>query len=101
MMRSVFQFVSMLAVGVMTLGLVVVTLPWFNARAGALGVPPASQLQLGSAVVGLSLGLLMGLMGRYHWADIPRRLVTWVLVRERQFFYFGLIACCIGILLFY
>ena len=38
---------------------------------------------------------------RYNWADIPRRVVTWFLVRERQFFYYALIAICAGVLLYY
>jgi hypothetical protein len=40
-------------------------------------------------------------MGRYNWGDIPRRAITWVLIRERQFFYYALIGGCVGVLLFY
>ena len=96
MMRSVFQFISMLAVGVMTLGVAAALLPALSVRAGA-----AASLQFKSALAGLALGLLLGVLARYHWADIPRRMVTWFLIRERQFFYYALIAGCIAVLVFY
>ena len=47
------------------------------------------------------LGLFIGTLGRYNWGDVPRRMVTWVLIRERQFFYYTLIAGCVAVLLFY
>jgi hypothetical protein len=101
MMRSVLGFFSMLAVGVMTLAVIIALLPWFSARMADAGLAPPGALQFESALAGLSLGLLLGVLARYHWSDIPRRLVTWFLVRERQFFYYALIAGCIGVLIFY
>jgi hypothetical protein len=50
---------------------------------------------------GLVFGLMLGSIGRYNWADAPRLVVTWFLVRERQFFYYALIAICAGVLLYY
>jgi hypothetical protein len=47
------------------------------------------------------LGLVLGTMGRYNWGDIPRRTVTWFLIRERQFFYYTLIGTCVAVMLFY
>lgn len=101
MMRSLFQFFSMLAAGVLTLGLIAVMLPWVQGRAAPGALAPAPALHLESAVLGLMLGLAFGVLARYHWADIPRRVVTWFLVRERQFFYYALIAGCVGVLIFY
>lgn len=101
MMRSAFQFVSMFAVGVLTLGLITVLTPWVQGHAMLSGLHPAASLHFESAIVGLALGLSFGILARYHWADIPRRVVTWFLVRERQFFYYALIAACIGVLVFY
>jgi hypothetical protein len=40
-------------------------------------------------------------VARSEWSDIPRRIVTWFLIRERQFFYYALIGGCIAVLLFY
>lgn len=101
MMRSVFQFVSMFAAGVLTLGLAGMLLPWLQGHATGHGPIPPVSLNMESAVFGLALGLSFGVLARYHWADFPRRVVTWFLVRERQFFYYALIAGCIGVLLFY
>jgi hypothetical protein len=52
-------------------------------------------------MIGLVFGLTLGSLGRYNWSDVPRRAVTWFLVRERQFFYYTLIALCAGVLLYY
>lgn len=101
MMRSFFQFFSMLAAGVLTLGLIAVMLPWVQGHGAPAALAPAPALHFESAVVGLMLGLGFGVLGRYHWADIPRRAVTWFLVRERQFFYYALITGCIAVLVFY
>lgn len=101
MMRSAFQFVSMFAAGVLTLGFITVLMPWVQGHAMPTGMHPAPVLHFESAIVGLVLGLSFGVLARYHWADIPRRLVTWFLVRERQFFYYALIAACFGVLIFY
>ncbi|MEZ5899745.1 MAG: hypothetical protein AB7S74_06775 [Hyphomicrobium sp.] len=101
MMRSVFQFCSILALGVMTLSVVALMLPWLESHGIRSGLAPGTGLQMESAVFGLAVGLLLGVLARYHWADIPRRVVTWFLVRERQFFYYALIGGCLGVLLFY
>lgn len=101
MMRSMFQFVSMFAAGVLTLGLIAVSLPWLQGHAVPTGAVPLPSMHFESAVLGLSLGLMYGILARYHWADIPRRMVSWVLVRERQFFYYTLIAGCLAVLVFY
>jgi hypothetical protein len=52
-------------------------------------------------MLGIVFGLMLGYLGRYNWTDVPRRVVTWFLVRERQFFYYTLIAICAGVLLYY
>ena len=101
MMRSVFQFFSMLAAGVMLLGIVAVVLPWVQGHTLAAGRAPLASLQFESAVFGLALGLSFGVLARYHWSDIPRRVVTWFLLRERQFFYYALILACLAVVIFY
>lgn len=100
MMRTVLTYVSMLAIGAMTLAAFAVLLPWMQGRAGA-AISGTEQFHLESGIVGLAVGLLLGILSRYNWGDIPRRIVNWVLIRERQFFYYVLIAGCIGVLLFY
>lgn len=58
-------------------------------------------LEFNSLIIGLVLGLTLGAVGRCNWSDIPRRVVTWFLVREQRFFYYALIAVCGGVLIFY
>ena len=105
MMRAAFTFFSLLAFGAITAAGLAALIPWATGRVGSglggNGLAGQSGLQLESLLLGLALGLFLGIIGRYHWADIPRRIVTWFLIRERQFFYYSLIASCIVVLLFY
>ncbi len=101
MMRAVFTFVSSLAFAIMTGAAIVAVMPWLTGRTSTAGLPNAGGLHFESLVLGVVLGLFVGTLGRYHWADIPRRAVTWILIRERQFFYYTLIAAGLGVLLFY
>lgn len=100
MLRSVFSFFSMLAFGAMTAAALVAFGPSLTGKSGG-GAAIADGIQFNSLLLGLVLGLTLGSLGRYNWADIPRRVVTWFLVRERQFFYYALILICAAFLLFY
>jgi Mg2+/citrate symporter len=109
MMRAALTFFSSLALAVMTAAAIVAIAPWLSGHpsqttlGGQVGTGLAGQsgLHFESLLLGVVLGLVIGTMGRYNWGDIPRRAVTWVLIRERQFFYYTLIAGCVGVLLFY
>ena len=56
MMRSAFQFFSMFAAGVLTLGFITVLMPWVQGHAMPSGLHPAPSLHFESAIVGLVLG---------------------------------------------
>lgn len=101
MMRTMLSFFSMLALGVMTLAVIALLFPVVQARVGAQTWMGGGALESRSAFLGLAVGLLLGFLNRYNWGDLPRRIVTWFLVRERQLFYYIVIAVCIGVLLFY
>jgi len=100
-MRSVLSYFSVLAFGAMTAAALVAMLPWASKYAPSGVQAVADRLQLESLMIGLFIGMTLGVLGRYNWADIPRRLVTWFLVRERQFFYYSLIVICAAVLLLY
>ncbi len=100
MLRATFTFFSMLAFGTMTAAVVLALMPWLTGRVAAGGYS-GSGLHFESVLLGLVLGLMLGIMSRYNWADVPRRIITWALIRERLFFYYALIAGCIGVMLFY
>ncbi|HVJ77114.1 MAG TPA: hypothetical protein VM620_04725, partial [Hyphomicrobium sp.] len=79
----------------------IAVLPWLSGRAPAGLKAMTDGLQFNSVMLGIVFGLMLGSLGRYNWTDVPRRVVTWFLVRERQFFYYTLIAICAGVLLYY
>jgi hypothetical protein len=100
-MRSVLTFFSTLAFAVMTSAGLAALIPWLSGRSADTLLGGTGGLHFESVLLGVVLGLAVGSLARLNWADFPRRLITWVLIRERQFFYYGLIGCCIGVLLFY
>jgi hypothetical protein len=101
MVRPILSFFSALAVGAMAAALIIALAPWATMHAPAGLKPAISELQFNSLIVGLLVGLSLGSLGRYNWADIPRRIVTWFLMRERQMFYLTLVALCGVVLFFY
>jgi hypothetical protein len=100
-MRAVLSFFSVLAFGAMTSALLIALMPWMSGHAPDGVKSMANDLQFNSLMFGMVLGLTLGTLGRYNWTDVPRRAVTWFLVRERQFFYYSLIAICGAVLLYY
>jgi len=101
MMRSVLSFFSILAFGTMSAAALIALLPWISGHAPAGMQSWTNGLQFESLVLGIVLGTTLGSLGRYNWADIPRRIVTWFLLREQYFFHFIVIAACAAVLVFY
>lgn len=54
-----------------------------------------------SALAGTVSGLLMAMMARVSWLDMPRRLVRWLVANERNFYRVGMAAACLAVLIFY
>jgi hypothetical protein len=100
MLRATLSFLSMLAFGVLSAAGIVALLPWLAGHMNP-GGGPQGTLQFESVLIGLLLGLLIGAVARYDWADIPRRMVNWVLIRERQLFYGALLSIGLAILVLY
>ena len=75
--------------------------PWLSGHMPESVRSVAEGLQFSSLIIGLVFGLTLGTIGRYDWADVPRRIVTWFLVREQMFFYYLLIAVCAAVLFLY
>jgi H+/Cl- antiporter ClcA len=103
MMRTALTFFSSLAFAVMTAAAIVAIGPWLSGHPSqsAFNGQSSNGVHFESLILGVVIGLFVGTMGRYNWGDVPRRAVTWVLVRERQFFYYALIGGCVAVLLFY
>ena len=101
MLRAVLTFFSTLAIAVMSAAAIVAILPWLSGRTAGATLGKESGLQFESLILGVLLGISVGALARFEWGDIPRRMITWALIRERQFFYYALIGGCIAVLLFY
>ena len=59
------------------------------------------SLDYGSVLLGLAIGLILPVFGRFSWAELPRRAVNWILNNERNFFRAGIAAVLVGVLIFY
>lgn len=71
-------------------------------RGPGSGVVSSGQtLQFASVLAGVFLGLIISYVARLNWTEIPRRIVNWVLVRERKIYYGGAIAASLAVILYY
>lgn len=100
--------VTLMAVGTLVAALAVAfapVMPTFtvaDAGNGAGGAEGGGQpLQFASVLIGVFLGLIVSYVARLNWTDIPRRIVNWVLVRERKIYYGGAIAASLAVILYY
>ncbi len=87
-MRSVLSVVSLLAFGVLGLGVLAV-----------VGAVPLSQLHVdttygygdgidldaASLLLGLAGGILLSTLARVSWSEVPGHFATWLLANERNF----------------
>lgn len=101
MLRSVLTFFSTLAIAIMTAAAIAAIMPWLSGRTSSAVLGGEGGLHFESLILGVILGILVGSLARFEWGDIPRRMITWLLIRERQFFYYALITGCLAVLLFY
>lgn len=101
-MHIVVGFASLIAVGLIAavmLGGAAVgsqALAWLKSADGnPLG------LHYPSLLLGLALGIVLTGLAGISWGELPRRMIHWVLVNERNFYRIGFAALCLGVLLFY
>ena len=102
-MRSVLGFFSMLAVGFLVAAWLAVIGSGPVAQFPNTAMHPGQgfTLDYGSVLLGLAIGLILPLFGRFSWADLPRRAIAWMLTNERNFYRAGMAAVLLGVLLFY
>lgn len=99
-MRSVSGFVSMVSLGAIA-GAVVVTLASGPMGKVFLGEATASMVRIdyASFVLGIVTGVLIGGMAQMQWAEVPRRLATWLIQNRVNFMYFAVAIVLVGALL--
>ena len=102
-MRTVLGFCSTLAVGFLIAAWLAVAGTGPTAQYPYTAMHPGQgfTLDYGSVLLGLVIGLILPWFGRFSWADLPRRAITWVLTNERNFFRAGIAAVLVGVLIFY
>ncbi len=102
-MRTLLGFFSLLAFGFVVASWIAV------AGTGSIAQYPNAAMHPGdgysldypSVLLGLAIGILLSVFGRFSWADLPRRAVAWILNNERNFFRAGIAAVLVGVLVFY
>jgi hypothetical protein len=101
-LRFVFGFFSLLALGLM----VAVTLSFvatgvsqkpFGATLGGHRI----NLDVGSLLLGLALGLTMATLARIRWTDAPRSIISWFIVNERWLHRVAMAMILLAVLVFY
>ena len=71
-------------------------LAWLRAQDGS-----ALGLHYPSLLLGLALGIVLTGLAGISWGELPRRVIHWLLVNERNFYRVGFAVLCLGVLLFY
>lgn len=60
-----------------------------------------ARLQWPSFLYGVVAGVVLTILARVSWFDLPRRFVAWLWHNERNFYRLGMAGVCLGVLLFY
>ena len=82
-MRAVFGFLSMLALGLMLAAVLVVGAT--DATNGPIKLPVSGvYLDYASVVIGLTLGVVIVVLGQIRWSEIPGRLAQWIAAHWRK-----------------
>lgn len=99
-MRSVLNFVSMLALGLMVAAVIVVAPAGTGSTSVAGFEIGGPTLDYRSAVAGLGIGLLIAIVSQISWADAARRVGTWSAGQARRLWLIGW-AAVFALILFY
>lgn len=97
-MKPVLSFVSLMAVGLIAASAVAMI------GAGLMRMPAsegAPLLDYRSLSIGLVIGLMLSWLARVSWAEMPRRILTWLWANERNFYRAALAMVLLGVLIFY
>ncbi len=100
-MRAVLGFFSSLALGLMIAAILVIAATnVMNTPATRLPVS-GTLLDYVSVVIGLSLGLVIAVLGRIPWTELPRRVAQFVLHHAYRLRLIAWATLFVGILIFY
>jgi hypothetical protein len=101
-MKALLGFLSLVALGL--IAAVVIVLAMTGGGDGLVArriFEDGFRLDYPSLLLGLVLGLVMATIARISWAELPRRIVLWLVANERNFYRVATAAIMVGVILFY
>jgi hypothetical protein len=99
-MRAVLGFFSMLALGLMLAGLILVGAT--ETPNGAIRLPVSGvYLDYVSVVIGLALGVVIVVLGQIRWSQLPGRAAQWIAAHARMLRLFAWAALFIAVLVYF
>ena len=100
-MRSVLNFLSMLALGLMIAAVIMVA-PAGTGGTSIAGIEIGSAtLDYRSVVAGLGIGLAIALLAQISWSEAAKRAGTWTASQARRLWLIGWAALFISIILYF
>jgi len=100
-MRSVLNFISMLALGLMIAAVIVVA-PIGAPTAGVAGFEiEAPSFDYRSVIAGLGIGLLIALIAQVPWKDAARRCGVWLIGQAQRLWLIGWAAVFLAVLFYF
>ena len=100
-MRSVLNFISMLALGLMIAAVIVVA-PVGTPTAGVAGFEiEAPSFDYRSVIAGLGIGLFIALIAQVPWKDAARRVGVWLIGQAHRLWLIGWAAVFLAVLFYF
>lgn len=100
-MRSILNFFSMLALGLMIAAVIMVA-PVGTGGTSIAGIEIGGPtLDYRSVVAGLGIGLVIALIARISWSEAARRAGTWTASQARRLWLIGWAAVFIAIIVYF
>ena len=99
-MRAVFGFFSMLTLGLMLAAVIVVGAT--ETSNGPIRLPVSGvYLDYASVVIGLTLGVVIVVLGQIRWAELPGRAAQWIAAHWRKLRLFAWAALFIVVIAYF
>jgi hypothetical protein len=100
-MRTVLNFFSMLALGLMIAAVIMVA-PTGTGSSSIAGIEiGGSTLDYRSVVAGLGIGLCIAIIAQVSWSETARRVGSWTISQARRLWLIGWAAVFIAILFYF